>query len=182
MAWIPNALTVLRLCLTPVIYLTIAKHEFGLALALVVFAGFSDWLDGVLARRFNWHSRLGSLLDPIADKLLFLAVFVGLTLAELMPLWLAVLAIARDVVIVVGATAYNFAVERLTGSATLLSKFNTLVQGVYACVLLALAATGRDAVWLVRLLSVALLVTIIASGVHYVIAWSAKAREGAQHE
>ncbi|MEM8983166.1 MAG: CDP-alcohol phosphatidyltransferase family protein [Pseudomonadota bacterium] len=182
MAWIPNALTVLRLCLTPVIYLTIARYEFGFALALVMIAGFSDWLDGVLARRFNWHSRLGSLLDPIADKLLFLAVFIGLTLTDLMPLWLAVLAIARDVVIVVGATAYNFTVERLTGSATLLSKFNTLMQGVYACVLLGLAATGRDAEWLVKWLSAALLVTIVASGVHYVIAWSRKAREGASDE
>ncbi|MEO1036439.1 MAG: CDP-alcohol phosphatidyltransferase family protein [Pseudomonadota bacterium] len=182
MAWLPNALTVMRLALTPLIYFAIVRLELGVALALLVVAGFSDWLDGVLARRYGWQSRLGSLLDPIADKLLFVAVFVGLVLVELMPFWLAALAIGRDLIIVVGATVYNFAVEQLTGSATLVSKLNTLVQGVYAFALLGTAALGREAPMLIRGLSALLVLTIVASGVHYVVAWTLKARQGIDHE
>ena len=182
MAWLPNALTILRLALAPVIFLCIVRLQYDVALVLLVVAGGSDWLDGVLARRFAWHSRLGSLLDPVADKLLFLALFVGLVLVELMPVWLAALAIGRDIVIIGGATLYNFTVERLTGSATWLGKLNTLIQGCYAFALLAVEAAGREAPQLIRGLSLLLLASIVVSGTHYVVAWGARARQRRHHD
>ncbi len=178
MHWLPNTLTVLRLFLAPFIYFCIVRQEYTTALAVFFFAGFSDWLDGQLARRFDWHSRLGSLLDPVADKLLFLAAFLGLVFAGLMPLWLALLAIGRDIVIVIGATIYNFTIERLEGSASFISKLNTLVQGLYVLAILALAAFGSSAGLPATILSLVLCATIVASGLHYVWVWSAKARAG----
>ena len=168
MAWLPNALTVLRLALTPAIFIAIVQGRWWLALGLLVVAGGSDWLDGVLARRFGWQTRLGSLLDPVADKLLFLAVFLALVGAGLMPLWLAGLAIARDAIIVAGATFYNFHVEKLTGSATWLGKFNTLVQGAYACTVLAQEALDRDAPLFIAAITLILVMSIVASGAHYI--------------
>lgn len=176
MAWLPNALTVLRLALTPAIFVAIVQGRWWLALALLVIAGGSDWLDGVLARRFGWQTRLGSLLDPVADKLLFLAVFVALVGAGLMPLWLAGLAIARDAIIVAGATFYNYQVEKLTGNATWLGKFNTLVQGAYACTVLAQKALDRDVPLLVATITLILVLSIFISGAHYVAIGLGRAR------
>jgi cardiolipin synthase len=97
---IPNALSVLRLLGVPLfLWLLLGPHADGWALVVLAVSGFTDWADGVLARRLNQLSRFGALLDPLADRLYILASLVGLVLRHIVPLWLAVLIVARDVVV-----------------------------------------------------------------------------------
>jgi cardiolipin synthase (CMP-forming) len=97
---VPNALSVLRLAGVPVfLWLLLGPHADVAALILLAVSGFSDWADGVLARRWNQMSRLGALLDPAADRLYILATLVGLTLRDVIPAWLAIVIVGRDVLL-----------------------------------------------------------------------------------
>jgi cardiolipin synthase (CMP-forming) len=94
---IPNLLSILRLCLLPVfLWLLLGPEKDGLAAAVLMFMGVSDYLDGYLARKLDQTSKLGAVLDPVADRLYILATVVGLGLREIIPLWLVVLLPARD--------------------------------------------------------------------------------------
>ncbi|MGD1976783.1 MAG: CDP-alcohol phosphatidyltransferase family protein, partial [Gammaproteobacteria bacterium] len=102
---IPNALCVLRMLLVaPVVWLLLAG-EYAWVLVVFFLAGFTDGLDGFLAKRFDWRSRLGGILDPLADKLLLVTSFLTLGYIGLAPVWLLIMVVARDVIIVSGATA-----------------------------------------------------------------------------
>ncbi len=110
---IPNLISFLRILLTiPVVWLLI-EQQFSAALILFGVAGFSDALDGYLAKRFAWRSRLGGLLDPLADKALLMSSFLVLGVLGLIPVWLVMLVIFRDLVIVGGALYYHFSIEDL---------------------------------------------------------------------
>jgi len=124
LSWLPNAISLLRIALIAPILLLILDGQFGWALALFFVAGFSDGLDGYLAVRFNWTTRLGGLLDPAADKLLITGMFITLAWIGQIPVWLAAVVILRDVVIVSGAVAYNFIVRPVPGEPTRISKLN----------------------------------------------------------
>ena len=95
---IPNALSALRLLGVPVFFwLIVGPQSDGLALAILIVSAFTDWLDGYLARRLNQFSRLGELLDPLADRLYVVAALAALYIRDLLPLWVVVLLILRDV-------------------------------------------------------------------------------------
>ena len=143
---IPNLITFARILLVvPVVWL-LHTHNYIGALAIFALAGFSDALDGFLAKRYGWESRLGSLLDPIADKLLLVCSFLVLGAHGLLPLWLVGLVILRDAVIVTGATVYHFRIQHLVaGEPTLSSKLNTLMQ-----ILLVLAVVLTEAVMVTK--------------------------------
>ncbi len=97
---IPNALSVLRLFGVPLfLYLLLGPHETAWALVVLAVSGFTDWLDGVLARALNQLSSLGAVLDPFADRLYILATLVGLVLRHVMPLWLAIVIVGRDAIL-----------------------------------------------------------------------------------
>jgi cardiolipin synthase (CMP-forming) len=97
---IPNALSVLRLLGVPVfLWLLLGPHADGWALGLLALSGFTDWADGVLARKLDQRSDFGALLDPAADRLYILATLIGLVLRHIIPAWLAVVIIARDIVL-----------------------------------------------------------------------------------
>jgi cardiolipin synthase (CMP-forming) len=97
---VPNALSVLRLLGVPLfLWLLLGPHADAWALVVLAVSGFTDWLDGVLARKLNQTSRLGALLDPAADRLYILATLLGLVLRDVIPLWLAILIVGRDVVV-----------------------------------------------------------------------------------
>ncbi|SHG79672.1 cardiolipin synthase [Jatrophihabitans endophyticus] len=97
---IPNALSVLRLLGVPLfLYLLLGPHADVWALVVLAVSGFTDWLDGVLARALHQQSRVGALLDPAADRLYILATLAGLVLRDVIPLWLAVVIVGRDVVL-----------------------------------------------------------------------------------
>ncbi len=178
--WIPNAISVFRIILVVPILLLLVGEHFGWAMALFWLAGFSDGLDGYLAKRFDWGSRLGALLDPIADKLLVVGLFATLTHMQLIPLWLAAVVILRDVVIVAGATAYNFLVRPVHGEPTRISKLNTALQLLFLMVVMSRAGFGWPDEISVTLLGAAILITVVISGVDYVWSWSRRARQGAK--
>ena len=97
---VPNLLSVLRLLGVPLfLWLLLGPHADVAALVVLALSGISDWADGVLARRLHQASRLGELLDPLADRLYILATLIGLTLRDIIPWWLAALIVLRDLVL-----------------------------------------------------------------------------------
>jgi cardiolipin synthase len=97
---IPNGLSVLRLLGVPLfLWLLLGPHADGWALLVLALSGFTDWLDGVLARKLNQMSAFGALLDPLADRLYILATLIGLVLRHVIPLWLAIVIVGRDAIV-----------------------------------------------------------------------------------
>ncbi|GLQ97011.1 CDP-alcohol phosphatidyltransferase family protein [Dyella mobilis] len=170
---LPNAISSLRVVLVLPIGWLLAHRAWSSALMLVAVAGVSDGVDGFLARHFGWQSRIGGMLDAIADKLLLVSCFVILAVQGEVPLWLAWVVCGRDGVIAVGALLWRVLVGRIDPQPSLLSKACTLMQIVYLLVvLLALIRWPVPASelpgWLVAVLCV-------ASGTDYVIRWSRRA-------
>ena len=125
---IPNLITVLRILMVPpFVWLLLAGRHFE-ALVLFFIAGLSDGLDGFLAKRYGWTSRLGGLLDPLADKLLLVSGFIALGYQGLLPVYLVGLVLLRDLVIVSGAIAYHYRVAPLDADPSWVSKVNTVLQ------------------------------------------------------
>lgn len=176
LSWLPNAITGLRILLIPPVLLLILNGDYSLALALFFVAGFSDGLDGFLARRYNWHSRLGSMLDPVADKLLVAGLFITLSVTGDIPIWLTVVVISRDVVIIGGATAYNFLIGPVPGEPTTIGKANTVVTLMYLLLVLCALSTGWPQEAVLTVLGAATFVTVVVSGMDYVLSWSRRAR------
>jgi cardiolipin synthase len=177
LSWLPNLISVVRILLIPPTLYAIAVEAWTLALGLFFFAGFSDGLDGFLAKRFAWQSRLGALLDPAADKLLMAGVFLTLAAVGLVPVWLAAVVILRDVVIVSGALAYQFLVAPVPGEPTRISKLNTAVELLYVLSVLGHAAFTWPPDITLTVLGAGVLVTAVVSGTDYVLAWARRARE-----
>ena len=170
--WIPNAICVLRIALIAPVALTLLHGDYTTTLMLFAVAAASDGLDGWLAKTFGWTSRLGGILDPIADKLLLVTVIVMLVVCGLVPLWLAASVVLRDVVIVGGATAYHFLIGRLDAHPTAVSKLNTLVQLSFVLIVIAAAAWPAVPRPLVIALGAATFVTTVVSGIDYVLTYS----------
>ncbi len=176
LSWLPNAISFLRIALIPPILIAVAGHYFEVALGLFLLAALSDGIDGWLAKRYAWHSRLGALLDPIADKLLVAGMFIMLVAGGYLPLWLAALVILRDVVIIGGATAYNFLVRPVQGEPTRISKLNTALELVLVVFVLSRAAFDWPPEISVIVVGAGVLVTVVVSGIDYVWSWSRRAR------
>lgn len=96
---VPNMISLVRLALVPVFAVLIVVGEDGWALLVLAVSGVSDWLDGVLARRLNQVTRLGQMLDPFADRLFIFVTLIGLAWREVVPVWLVVAIVARDVLL-----------------------------------------------------------------------------------
>ncbi|NCF14325.1 MAG: CDP-alcohol phosphatidyltransferase family protein [Gammaproteobacteria bacterium] len=178
LGWLPNAISLMRIVLVAPILMLILDGQFDWALLLFCIAGFSDGLDGYLAMRFDWSTRLGGLLDPTADKLLVTGLFVTLAWIDLIPVWLAIVVILRDVVIVAGAIAYNFIVKPVPGEPSRISKLNTALQMLFVVFVLSRAAFDWPDKITITVLGASILVTVVISGVDYVWSWSRRAREG----
>ncbi len=178
LSWIPNAISLFRIVLIAPILMLILEGSFGWAMLLFWLAGFSDGVDGYLAKRFDWGSRLGALLDPVADKLLVVGMFGTLAYLQHIPIWLAALVITRDIVIIGGATAYNFLVRPVEGEPTRVSKLNTALQLLFLMVVLSRAGFGWPDEISVTVLGASILITVVISGVDYVWSWSQRARKG----
>lgn len=133
---IPNAISSLRIILVLPIALALLHGRLLATMVLFGAAAVSDLADGFLAKRFGWQTPLGGILDPAADKLLLATVFVVLAVLRWVPPWLMAAAVARDLIIVLGAIAYRLCVGPLEARPTLISKLNTLCQALYiACVI-----------------------------------------------
>ena len=180
LSWIPNAICILRIVLIVPLVDALVSGRYTIALALIVVAGLSDGVDGFLAKTFGWRTRLGSLLDPAADKLLLVSSFVTLAYLSLVPVGLTVIVILRDVVIVTGALCYQRVAGYLEGSPTPISKLNTACQLLFVCSVITNAEWGRPPQFGLILLGSLVVFTSIVSGLNYVLIWSRKARQKAR--
>jgi len=170
--WLPNAICVARIALVLPVVMLLLDERYALALVLIVVAGASDALDGFLAKAFNWRTRLGSLLDPAADKLLVTSVFLSLTYLQWIPLAVTFVVVLRDVVIVIGAVAYQLTVGPVKGQPTVISKLNTAFQLSFLVFTTTYAGFGWPSQISLVLLGAAVVFTSINSGLNYVLTWS----------
>jgi cardiolipin synthase (CMP-forming) len=159
----------------PVVW-AILDGRYPLALALFFIAGFTDGLDGFLAKRFSWESRLGGLLDPAADKLLLVASFISLWWAGYVPGWLLAAVVTRDLVIVIGAGLYQWRVGGFIAEPSVISKLNSVLQLLYVLLTLAWLVLGMPGPAALGMLGWLVLATTLVSGTDYVVRWSSRAR------
>jgi cardiolipin synthase len=172
---LPNIICVLRIALVWPIAAALADREYLMALALFTVAGLSDGIDGYLAKRFNWTSELGKYLDPLADKLLLVTVFVETAWLGLAPWWLTSAVVARDVLIVLGAMTYRLWIGPLRGRPTLSSKLNTALQLLYLMALLVNAAISFPPHEVMDALAVLVFITTVFSGLNYMAVFTRRA-------
>ncbi len=171
---IPNLISVFRILLVAPVMWLIYQREFTAALVLFVVAGASDGVDGYLAKRYGWASRIGTILDPLADKLLLMGSYFTLWWVGMLPLWLMGAIILRDVAIVGGALAFHLLIGRFDMAPTLVSKVNTGAQILLVLTILSSALIAISPAVL-KACALIVLVTTILSGVDYIWTWSVRA-------
>ncbi|HET6854026.1 MAG TPA: CDP-alcohol phosphatidyltransferase family protein [Pyrinomonadaceae bacterium] len=175
---VPNLLTVFRMVLIPVFVSLLFYQRFILALGIFVLAGVTDGLDGLLARRFDQKSQLGTILDPIADKLMLVTSFVVLSMRAVfpqplpphlpVPFWVTVAVISRDVFILVGAAAINIVTGFRGFRPSLLGKINTTVQiAAIAAIIFAASVPYGTGYYLPTIYTIVFALAVL-SGAHYV--------------
>jgi len=135
---------------------------------LFSIAAVSDALDGYLAKRFQWTSDLGRVLDPLADKLLLVSVFITAAWLDIAPWWVATVAVTRDLVIGVGALVFRLWFGPLRGRPTIISKINTGMQILYLLALILASSIQIPPREVLDALAVVMVITTVASGVDYV--------------
>ena len=172
---LPNLLSTLRILLVVPIALTLLHHEWVSTLWLFVVAAVSDGVDGFLARRFGWQSELGGMLDPTADKLMMATVFWMLALLHRVPVWLTVMVLARDGIIVLGALSYRVLLGPVAANPSLVSKLNTLCQMVFVLTGIGGQRFSWPPAWVTLAMGALVFVTLVVSGVDYVLGYGARA-------
>jgi len=177
MSWrfLPNAICIVRILLVGPLVWLIAEERYATALAVLIVAGASDGLDGYLAKTFDWRTRLGSLLDPAADKLLLVSVFLALTYDGLVPVSVTAVVVARDVIIVLGAICYQLLIAPVKGEPAAISKLNTACQLAFVFFTLTNAALAWPPRVSLLMLGASVVFTSIVSGLNYVLRWSTRA-------
>lgn len=171
LAQLPNAITLSRIALVPVFILALKEDDYALALILFVVAGLSDGLDGFLAKRFHLTSRLGGILDPVADKFLLVSAYVMLTVLGHVPFWLMITVAFRDLLIIGGYLVYTAHSGPVQMRPSILSKGNTVAQLSLITLVLAQQAFGLPAALWVEVFIWVVAVTTLASGAHYLWIW-----------
>ncbi len=173
--WIPNALTFLRILLIAPFASGLLTENYRLALLIFVVAAATDAFDGFLARHFNWRSRFGAVADPLADKALLLTAYLMLTLTEVLPVWLFILVLGRDLLIVGGALAYHYGIGRFDMEPSLPGKPNTFIQILVVLAIIVLLAGLPMQPWVMDVGVLLVAVSAIFSGGHYLMVWGLRA-------
>lgn len=176
---LPNLISLARLLSVPLELYLILNSHYLLAFWLFVLAGVSDAVDGWIAKSFNQTTWLGSYLDPIADKVLLVGVYIALGYQGLIPIWLVFLVVFRDLLIVGGVMLQFVIIHEVQIKPSHLSKLNTVVQIIFAALVLAGVGFLHEFIEYTPLLSYMVAVTTILSGAGYLISW---AREMAHTE
>ena len=141
---IPNLITIARLIMVPLIVVMIGQERWGLAFALFAAAGVSDGVDGFIARRFNMRSEFGAYLDALADKALLVSIYVTLSVTGVLPGWLAILVVSRDLMIISAILVSRLMERPLAIKPLFVSKLNTGAQIVFAALVLGTKAFTLD--------------------------------------
>ena len=168
---IPNLITLARIILVPVVVWTIATGQLRLAFLLFLAAAISDGVDGFLAKRFGMKTELGAYLDPLADKVLIVSIYVTLGITGVIPLWIVILVVSRDFMIV-GAIILSWLVNRPVAIRPhLVSKVNTGMQIVFAGLVLASFGYAFDAEPVLTLVMALVAVLTLVSVGLYLAEW-----------
>ncbi len=169
---LPNLITIGRLLLVPLIIWFISDGAFGSAFVVFVIAGIGDGVDGFVARQFNLRSRLGTYLDPIADKVLLVSIYLSLTFVDEIAGWLAVMVVSRDLLIIGGVILAWILDRPIEVKPLVISKINTAAQIIFAALVLGnlafdagLGSVNDVLVWVVGVLTV-------ASATAYLMNWA----------
>ena len=175
---VPNLLTVFRMVLIPVFVTMLFYQRFIVALGVFVCAGLTDGLDGLLARRFDQRSQLGTVLDPIADKLMMVTAFIVLSMRGIfpqplpshlpVPFWVTITVISRDVFIIVGAAAINIMTGFRGFRPSWLGKVNTTVQIVAIAAIMFAASVPYYTGYYLPTVYATVFTFAVLSGLHYV--------------
>lgn len=165
---IPNLITLGRVILVPIVFWLVLTHETQIAFVLFVIAGISDGVDGYLAKRYGWTTELGAYLDPLADKLLIVSIFVALGVKAALPSWLVIAVVSRDILIVAGVVLAWVLDNPLHIRPAMVSKANTVAQILLAATVLADDGFGLGMemarvalVWITGVLTVVSLATYL---------------------
>ena len=168
---LPNLITIFRFLLVPGVIFALLTDKMGWALAGFVLAGVSDGVDGFIARHFNQRTELGAYMDPMADKLLLVSVFVVLGFMGELPLWLVIAAVSRDGLIVCAVVLSTVMANPVEMKPLFISKANTAMQIILAATVLAeLAFEAQFGAVRVALISVSGLLTV-SSAAAYLVGW-----------
>lgn len=163
---IPNSLTLLRILLIPVYVGLLVYERYDEALGILLVAGLTDALDGTIARVANQRTRLGAILDPLADKLLLVSGFLTLSAIHWIPSWVTIVVVSRDLILIAGTLVAQQTGSRVDTSPTFLGKGTTFCQLTYLLLAVFLASRHYDLSILQPLLYLMVLFTLM-SGFHY---------------
>ncbi|MDH5749324.1 MAG: CDP-alcohol phosphatidyltransferase family protein, partial [Rhodospirillales bacterium] len=141
---LPNLISLGRILAVPLTVWLVITGQFMFAFWVFIAAGISDAIDGIIAKRFNAETVLGAFLDPLADKALLVSIYVTLGHEALIPMWLVILVVFRDLLILGGAILFHTITHTLTMDPLKISKINTLLQIVLAAAVLWQLAFGID--------------------------------------
>jgi cardiolipin synthase len=163
---VPNVITILRILLVPIFIIYMINNRPLASLIIFLLASISDALDGLIARVFQQKSTLGAYLDPLADKLLLMTAYATLAILKMVPAWLTVLTISRDVIILLGVLMLYLTDHPVKISPSILSKLTTCIQVTTILIVLSL---GYFNVEFLKVYSFWLAATLtIASGLQYI--------------
>jgi cardiolipin synthase len=168
-------ISALRVLLVIPIAVTLTRRELAPCLILFLVAAVSDGVDGFLARRYGWQSAAGAFLDTVADKLLMAVLFVTLTSMGLVPWWLTMAVVGRDIVIVGGSLAYRHWIGTVAIRPTPVSKLNTLFQLCFLAVVIARLQFSVMPAWIDVALGAMVFSTVAVSGLDYVLTYGRQA-------
>ncbi len=168
---IPNLITLARILLVPVVVWAIASNQMLIAFLLFAAAGVSDAVDGFLAKRFGMASELGAYLDPLADKVLVVAIYVSLGITDRLEPWLVILVVSRDLLIV-GGVLFSWLIDKpVSVKPHPVSKLNTAAQLLLVGLVLGAHGFGFNAGWALKALMAAVTILTLASVAVYLREW-----------
>lgn len=169
---IPNSITLFRMMLVPVIVWLILREQMLAAFIVFLIAGVTDALDGLIAKQFDLVTPLGTYLDPLADKVLLVSIYVTLGIQEFLPSWLVILVVSRDILIV-GGILLTFLMElNLEIAPSKISKFNTFCQIILAALILGDRGLNLGDSVIIVICIYAVAITTVLSGHNYILQWS----------
>jgi cardiolipin synthase len=177
---VPNLITTIRIILAPVFIIYLINDQFLSALVVFVICVASDGLDGLIARVFDQKSKLGTYLDPLADKILLVAAFITLSVRGYLPPWLTVLVIARDVMIMLGIFFLFFNQLDFKLKPSIISKLTTCLQFLSVLSVLSKDYTGFPPIYYLSVYYLTALFTI-SSGLHYMHYWFKMMGDGGEN-
>ncbi|MCF6318185.1 MAG: CDP-alcohol phosphatidyltransferase family protein [Proteobacteria bacterium] len=183
MQHLPNIITFGRIfSIIPLVWFMLLEN-YLLALYIAIAAGISDGLDGYLAKKYGWEGWLGSILDPLADKFMMLSCYLVFTIQNILPAWLFLIILIRDVVIIIGATMFHFLLGKINmAKPSAVSKYTTAFQILLILVILIdLSVFEFDQLILDGLIGLVVFLTVV-SGLHYMITWGMKANKMIQEK